>query len=181
MNFLSFDIHSEIPKNCDYITFGMGCFWGAEKRFWDVPGLKTTITGYAGGKTDRPSYDDVCSGKTGHAEVVRVILEKKKNLWDELFKIFWESHDPTQFNRQGNDIGSQYRSAIFVKNEIELEMAIESKNKFQEILNIHNYGLIQTEIKIVRDFFFAEDYHQKYLFKNPNGYCGLKGLGVKFK
>ena len=180
MSFLKHDSYKEIPKDCEYITFGMGCFWGAEKIFWEVKGLKTTVVGYSGGKTENPTYDEVCSGQTGHAEVVRVILEKKKFSWDELFQIFWESHDPTQLNRQGNDIGTQYRSAIFVKNERELQMAINSKTRFQEILNHHNYGLIQTEIKVIKTFFYAEEYHQKYLYKNPNGYCGLKGLEVSY-
>ena len=180
MSFLKHNSYKEVPTDCEYITFGMGCFWGAEKRFWEVKGLKTTVVGYSGGKTDNPTYEEVCSGQTGHAEVVRVILEKKKFSWDELFQIFWESHDPTQLNRQGNDIGTQYRSAIFVKNERELQMAINSKEKFQEILNLHNYGLIQTEIKIIKTFFYAEEYHQKYLYKNPNGYCGLKGLEVRY-
>ena len=180
MSFLKHNSYKEVPMDCEYITFGMGCFWGAEKRFWEVKGLKTTVVGYSGGKTDNPTYEEVCSGQTGHAEVVRVILEKKKFSWDELFQIFWESHDPTQLNRQGNDIGTQYRSAIFVKNERELQMAINSKEKFQEILNLHNYGLIQTEIKIIKTFFYAEEYHQKYLYKNPNGYCGLKGLEVSY-
>ena len=180
MSFLKHNSYKEVPMDCEYITFGMGCFWGAEKRFWEVKGLKTTVVGYSGGKTDNPTYEEVCSGQTGHAEVVRVILDKKKISWDELFQIFWESHDPTQLNRQGNDIGTQYRSAIFVKNERELQMAINSKKKFQEILNIHNYGLIQTEIKIIKTFFYAEEYHQKYLYKNPNGYCGLKGLEVSY-
>ena len=180
MSFLKHNSYKEVPTDCEYITFGMGCFWGAEKRFWEVKGLKTTVVGYSGGKTDNPTYEEVCSGQTGHAEVVRVILEKKKFSWDELFQIFWESHDPTQLNRQGNDIGTQYRSAIFVKNERELKMAIDSKKKFQEILNLHNFGLIQTEIKIIKTFFYAEEYHQKYLYKNPNGYCGLKGLEVSY-
>ena len=180
MSFLKHNSYKEVPTDCEYITFGMGCFWGAEKRFWEVKGLKTTVVGYSGGKTDNPTYEEVCSGQTGHAEVVRVILEKKKFSWDELFQIFWESHDPTQLNRQGNDIGTQYRSAIFVKNEKELQLAINSKEKFQEILNLHNYGLIQTEIKIIKTFFYAEEYHQKYLYKNPNGYCGLKGLEVSY-
>ena len=180
MSFLKHNSYKEVPTDCEYITFGMGCFWGAEKRFWEIKGLKTTVVGYSGGKTDNPTYEEVCSGQTGHAEVVRVILEKKKFSWDELFQIFWESHDPTQLNRQGNDIGTQYRSAIFVKNERELQMAINSKEKFQEILNLHNYGLIQTEIKIIKTFFYAEEYHQKYLYKNPNGYCGLKGLEVSY-
>ena len=180
MSFLKHNSYKEVPMDCEYITFGMGCFWGAEKRFWEVKGLKTTVVGYSGGKTDNPTYEEVCSGQTGHAEVVRVILEKKKFSWDELFQIFWESHDPTQLNRQGNDIGTQYRSAIFVKNEKELELAINSKKKFQEILNLHDYGLIQTEIKIIKTFFYAEEYHQKYLYKNPNGYCGLKGLELSY-
>ena len=180
MSFLKHNSYKEVPTDCEYITFGMGCFWGAEKRFWEVKGLKTTVVGYSGGNTDDPTYEEVCSGQTGHAEVVRVILEKKKFSWDELFQIFWESHDPTQLNRQGNDIGTQYRSAIFVKNERELQMAINSKKKFQEILNLHNYGLIQTEIKVIKTFFYAEEYHQKYLYKNPNGYCGLKGLEVSY-
>jgi len=180
MSFLKHNSFKEVPTDCEYITFGMGCFWGAEKRFWEAKGLKTTVVGYSGGKTDNPTYEEVCSGQTGHAEVVRVILDKKKLSWDELFQIFWESHDPTQLNRQGNDIGTQYRSAIFVKNERELKMAIDSKKKFQEILNLHNYGLIQTEIKIIKSFFYAEEYHQKYLYKNPNGYCGLKGLEVSY-
>jgi peptide-methionine (S)-S-oxide reductase len=180
MSFLKHNSYKEVPMDCEYITFGMGCFWGAEKRFWEVKGLKTTVVGYSGGKTDNPTYEEVCSGQTGHAEVVRVILEKKKFSWDELFQIFWESHDPTQLNRQGNDIGTQYRSAIFVKNEKELQLAINSKEKFQEILNLHNYGLIKTEIKIIKAFYYAEEYHQKYLYKNPNGYCGLKGLEVSY-
>ena len=180
MSFLKHNSYKEVPTDCEYITFGMGCFWGAEKRFWEVKGLKTTVVGYSGGKTDNPTYEEVCSGQTGHAEVVRVILEKKKFSWDELFQIFWESHDPTQLNRQGNDIGTQYRSAIFVKNKKELQLAINSKEKFQEILNLHNYGLIQTEIKIIKTFYYAEEYHQKYLYKNPNGYCGLKGLEVSY-
>ena len=180
MSFLKHNSYKEVPTDCEYITFGMGCFWGAEKRFWEVKGLKTTVVGYSGGKTDNPTYEEVCSGQTGHAEVVRVILEKKKFSWDELFQIFWESHDPTQLNRQGNDIGTQYRSAIFVKNEKELQLAINSKEKFQEILNLHNYGLIKTEIKIIKTFYYAEEYHQKYLYKNPNGYCGLKGLEVSY-
>ena len=180
MSFLKHNSYKEVPTDCEYITFGMGCFWGAEKRFWEVKGLKTTVVGYSGGKTDNPTYEEVCSGQTGHAEVVRVILDKKKISWDELFQIFWESHDPTQLNRQGNDIGTQYRSAIFVKNEKEFQLAINSKEKFQEILNLHNYGLIQTEIKIIKTFYYAEEYHQKYLYKNPNGYCGLKGLEVSY-
>ncbi len=131
MSFLKHNSFKEIPKDCEYITFGMGCFWGAEKRFWEVKGLKTTVVGYSGGQTNNPTYEKVCSGQTGHAEVVRVILDKKNFSWDELFQVFWESHDPTQLNRQGNDIGTQYRSAIFVKNERELQLAINSKEKFQ--------------------------------------------------
>ena len=170
----------DIPKGFEIIILGMGCFWGAEKIFWQLDGVYHTSVGYAGGYTKNPTYDEVCSGLTGHTEVVRVVYDPKKlNLKTILIK-FWEGHDPTQGMRQGNDIGTQYRSAIFVKNEKELQMAINSKKKFQEVLNQHNYGLIQTEIKVIKTFFFAEEYHQKYLYKNPNGYCGLKGLEVSY-
>ena len=181
MSFLKHNSYKEVPTDCEYITFGMGCFWGAEKRFWEVKGLKTTVVGYSGGKTDNPTYEEVCSGQTGHAEVVRVILEKKKFSWDELFQIFWESHDPTQLNRQGNDIGTQYRSAIFVNNSENLNDVKTSKIEFQSLLVSAGFNEITTEIKKNIDFYFAETYHQQYLYKNPNGYCGLGGCGVKFK
>ncbi len=181
MDIFSYDIYSKIPSHCDYITFGMGCFWGAEKRFWTLKDVKTTIVGYAGGNKENPSYEEVCVGTTGHAEVVKVIFEKNKLPLHTLFKVFWESHDPTQLNRQGNDIGTQYRSAIYVKDKNELELAEKSKLSFQKKLNENGFSKIQTEIKIVKDFFYAEEYHQKYLYKNPNGYCGLKGLGVELK
>ena len=181
MNIFTYDIYSKIPSHCDYITFGMGCFWGAERRFWTLKGLKTTIVGYAGGNKENPSYEEVCTGTTGHAEVIKVIFEKNKLPLDTLFKVFWESHDPTQLNRQGNDIGTQYRSAIYVKDKNELELAEKSKLSFQKNLNENGFSKIQTAIKIVKEFFYAEDYHQKYLYKNPNGYCGLKGLGVELK
>ena len=181
MNCFEYDYKLPIPKDCSFITFGMGCFWGAEKRFWNIKGLETTIVGYSGGHTNNPTYEEVCRGDTGHAEVVRVVYKTQKNSLNNLFKVFWESHDPTQINRQGNDIGTQYRSVIFVQNEDELNLALKSKEKFQKILNLSDFGIIKTEIKIVKDFFFAESYHQKYLYKNPNGYCGLNGLGLTFK
>ena len=181
MSPLEYDYKLPIPKDCSFITFGMGCFWGAEKRFWNIKGLKTTIVGYSGGHTDNPTYEEVCGGNTGHAEVVRVVYKRQTNSLNNLFKVFWESHDPTQVNRQGNDIGTQYRSAIYVKDKNELGLAEKSKFSFQKNLNDNGFSKIQTEIKIVKDFFYAEEYHQKYLYKNPNGYCGLKGLGVKLK
>ena len=177
---LKSDIKKDPNLQEDEIIFGCGCFWGAEKCFWKLPGVVTTSVGYAGGNKSNPTYYEVCSGLTGHSEVVRVIWNKSEIDISDLLKMFWECHDPTQKNRQGNDIGTQYRSAIFVKNERELQMAINSKEKFQEILNVHNLGLIQTEVKIIKTFFYAEEYHQKYLYKNPNGYCGLKGLAVSY-
>ena len=170
----------EIPNDFEIIILGMGCFWGAEKIFWQLDGVYHTSVGYAGGYTKNPTYDEVCSGLTGHTEVVRVVYDPKKLNLKTILIEFWEGHDPTQGMRQGNDIGTQYRSAIFVKNKKELQLAINSKEKFQEILNLHNYGLIQTEIKIIKTFYYAEEYHQKYLYKNPNGYCGLKGLEVSY-
>ena len=177
MSFLKHNSYKEVPTDCEYITFGMGCFWGAEKRFWEVKGLKTTVVGYSGGKTDNPTYEEVCSGQTGHAEVVRVILEKKKFSWDELFQIFWESHDPTQLNRQGNDIGTQYRSVIFCSDENDIKVSNNSKDSFQKILTENNFDTITTEISMVKNYYLAEEYHQQYLAKNPNGYCGLGGTG----
>ena len=178
MNFLKHNSFKEVPTDCEYITFGMGCFWGAEKRFWEVKGLKTTVVGYSGGKTDNPTYEEVCSGQTGHAEVVRVILEKKKFSWDELFQIFWESHDPTQLNRQGNDIGTQYRSGAYYFSDSQKLSLMETKALYEELLQKAGFGSIVTEIKKTPEFFLAEDYHQQYLAKNPQGYCGLGGTGI---
>jgi len=171
----------EIPKDFEVIIFGMGCFWGAEKIFWQLDGVYHTAVGYAGGYTKNPTYDEVCSGLTGHTEVVRVIYDPKKlNLKTILIK-FWEGHDPTQGMRQGNDIGTQYRSAIFVNNSENLIDVKTSKTKFQSLLHSAGFNEITTEIKNNIDFYFAEIYHQQYLHKNPNGYCGLGGCGVKFK
>ena len=171
----------EIPKDFEVIILGMGCFWGAEKIFWQLDGVYHTAVGYAGGYTKNPTYDEVCSGLTGHTEVVRVIYDPKKiNLKTILIK-FWEGHDPTQGMRQGNDIGTQYRSAIFVNNSENLIDVKTSKTEFQSLLHSAGFNEITTEIKNNIDFYFAEIYHQQYLYKNPNGYCGLGGCGVKFK
>ncbi len=180
MSIFDIDYKIDKPSGLDQIFFGMGCFWGAEKKFWNLEGLYTTVVGYAGGYSDKPNYEDVCSGATGHAEVVKVIYNKKKNTLEELLKIFWESHNPTQLNRQGNDIGTQYRSIILSDDKEQLEYLELSKQKFQEKLNLKAMGEIQTEIKILDRFYLAEDYHQKYLYKKPNGYCGLKGLGIEY-
>ena len=171
----------EIPKDFEVIILGMGCFWGAEKIFWQLDGVYHTAVGYAGGYTKNPTYDEVCSGLTGHTEVVRVIYDPKKlNLKTILIK-FWEGHDPTQGMRQGNDIGTQYRSAIFVNDSKNLIDVKTSKTEFQSLLHSSGFNEITTEIKNNIDFYFAEIYHQQYLYKNPNGYCGLGGCGVKFK
>ena len=171
----------EIPQDFKIIILGMGCFWGAEKIFWQIDGVYHTSVGYAGGYTINPTYDEVCSGLTGHTEVVRVVYDPKKlNLKTILIK-FWEGHDPTQGMRQGNDIGTQYRSAIFVNNSENLIDVKTSKIEFQSLLKSAGFDEITTEIKKNIDFYFAETYHQQYLYKNPNGYCGLGGCGVKFK
>ena len=171
----------EIPIDFEIIILGMGCFWGAEKIFWQLDGVYHTSVGYAGGYTKNPTYDEVCTGLTGHTEVVRVVYDPKKiNLKTILIK-FWEGHDPTQGMRQGNDIGTQYRSAIFVNNSETLNDVKTSKTEFQSLLHSAGFNEITTEIKNNIDFYFAETYHQQYLYKNPNGYCGLGGCGVKFK
>ena len=170
----------EIPNNFEIIILGMGCFWGAEKIFWQLDGVYHTSVGYAGGYTKNPTYDEVCSGLTGHTEVVRVVYDPKKlNLKTILIK-FWEGHDPTQGMRQGNDIGTQYRSAIFINCNEDLKKIKETLQTFQRKLNTQSLGEITTEIKSNISFYFAEIYHQQYLHKNPNGYCGLGGCGVKF-
>ena len=171
----------EIPKDFEIIILGMGCFWGAEKIFWQLDGVYHTSVGYAGGYTKNPTYDEVCSGLTGHTEVVRVVYDPKKLNLKTILIEFWEGHDPTQGMRQGNDIGTQYRSAIFVNNSDNLNDVKTSKTKFQSLLHSSGFNEITTEIKKNIDFYFAETYHQQYLYKNPNGYCGLGGCGVKFK
>ena len=171
----------EIPNDFEIIIFGMGCFWGAEKIFWQIDGVYHTSVGYAGGYTKNPTYDEVCSGLTGHTEVVRVVYDPKKLNLKTILIAFWEGHDPTQGMRQGNDIGTQYRSAIFVNNSENLIDIKTSKIEFQSLLELAGFDEITTEIKKNVDFYFAETYHQQYLYKNPNGYCGLGGCGVKFK
>ncbi len=166
------------PKGFAEIIFGMGCFWGAEKQFWSLEGIFSTAVGYAGGQADSPSYHDVCSGSTGHAEVVRVCYDPNFVSLESLLKVFWEGHDPTQGMRQGADMGSQYRSVIFSGSEADLEIAKRSRDAYQAVLSANNYGPITTEISIVERFHFAESYHQQYLAKNPGGYCGHGGTGV---
>jgi peptide-methionine (S)-S-oxide reductase len=164
--------------NAQKAVFGMGCFWGAERKFWSLPGVITTSVGYAGGISPNPSYEEVCSGMTGHNEVVQVVFDPDQISYDDLLKVFWESHDPTQGMRQGNDRGTQYRSGIYYYGDAQRDAAEASKAMFQAELNGANYGEITTEIIPVADYYFAEDYHQQYLGKNPNGYCGLGGTGV---
>jgi peptide-methionine (S)-S-oxide reductase len=161
-------------------VFGLGCFWGAERKFWQIPGVVTTAVGYAGGHTPNATYEEVCSGRTGHTEVVRVIYDPAKVSYESLLKAFWESHDPTQGMRQGNDVGTQYRSAIYVTTEAQRQAAEASKRKYQEALSAAHRASITTEIKDAADFYYAEEYHQQYLAKNPGGYCGLGGCGVKY-
>ncbi len=158
--------------------FGLGCFWGAERKFWKVPGVYTTAVGYAGGSTPNPTYQEVCSGLTGHAEVVLVAFDPAVVSYDDLLKVFWESHDPTQGMRQGNDVGTQYRSAIYTYSEAQRAAATRSSAAFQEALSRAGHGAITTEIREAPEFYYAEAYHQQYLAKNPNGYCGLGGTGV---
>jgi peptide-methionine (S)-S-oxide reductase len=166
------------PQGVETAIFGMGCFWGAERDFWQAPGVYTTAAGYAGGYTPNPTYEEVCSGRTGHNEVVLVAHRPEEISYDELLRIFWEGHDPTQGMRQGNDMGTQYRSGIYVTSDAQRQAAEASRERFQERLSGAGYGEITTEIVDAAEFFYAEDYHQQYLAKNPNGYCGLGGTGV---
>jgi peptide-methionine (S)-S-oxide reductase len=166
------------PDGLEQAVFGMGCFWGAEKKFWALPGVYTTAVGYAGGLTPNPTYREVCSGMTGHTEVVLVVFDPKKITNDALLKTFWENHDPTQGMRQGNDIGTQYRSGIYTFGDAQREAAERSRDMYQQQLSANGYGTITTEIIPAPEFYYAEDYHQQYLSKNPDGYCGLGGTGV---
>ena len=166
------------PDGFEEAVFGMGCFWGAERKFWQAPGVYTTAVGYAGGSTPNPSYREVCSGMTGHTEVVRVVFDPAKTSFANLLRVFWENHDPTQGMRQGNDIGTQYRSAVYAYGTEQLEAAERSRAMFQAELTQAGYGEITTEIVPAPPFFYAEDYHQQYLAKNPGGYCGIGGTGV---
>jgi peptide-methionine (S)-S-oxide reductase len=166
------------PAGTERALFGLGCFWGAERVFWQQPGVHVTAVGYAGGYTPNPTYEEVCSGRTGHAEVVFVVFRPEQVAYDVLLKLFWESHDPTQGMRQGNDVGTQYRSAIYTYTDEQQHAAEASKAAFEEALKSSGYGAITTEIRPAPHFYFAEDYHQQYLAKNPQGYCGLGGTGV---
>jgi peptide-methionine (S)-S-oxide reductase len=166
------------PEGVETIVFGMGCFWGAERDFWQTPRVYTTAVGYAGGFTPNPTYEEVCSGRTGHNEVVLVAHKPEDVSFDELLRVFWEGHDPTQGMRQGNDVGTQYRSGIYVTSDAQRQAAEASRELYQEMLTAEGYGEITTEIVDAPDFFYAEDYHQQYLAKNPNGYCGIGGTGV---
>src|SRR5918998_1476795 len=167
------------PEGFETAIFGLGCFWGAERKFWQMGnGVYVTAVGYAGGVTPNPTYEEVCTGKTGHNEVVLVVYDPKKVAYEDLLKMFWESHDPTQGMRQGNDMGTQYRSGIYVMSEAQRRAADASKAAYQRVLSANGYGPITTEIVDAPEFYFAEDYHQQYLAKVPHGYCGLGGTGL---
>jgi peptide-methionine (S)-S-oxide reductase len=166
------------PEGMQHVVLGMGCFWGAERIFWQVRGVYTTAVGYAGGFTPNPTYKDVCSGRTGHAEVVLVVFEATVTSYEEILRLFWENHDPTQGMRQGNDVGTQYRSAIYASDEAQLQAAEASRDAYAERLRAAGYPAITTEIRLAGPFYYAEDYHQQYLHKNPWGYCGIGGTGV---
>lgn len=166
------------PQNMQQMIFGLGCFWGAEKKFWNLEGVYTTAVGYAAGHTLNPSYEEVCTGMTGHNEVVLVVYDPAVVSLQILLKVFWESHDPTQGMRQGNDQGTQYRSGIYYSNESQHQQAVSGMNDYQVNLSAQGLSMITTEIKAAGEFYYAEDYHQQYLAKNPSGYCGLSGTGV---
>ena len=171
-------ITTDVPEGHAVAMFGMGCFWGVERMFWKLDGVTSTMVGYAGGYTPNPTYEEVCSGKTGHNEVVRVVYDPSKISYEELLRVFWEGHDPTQGMRQGNDRGTQYRSGIYTFTEDQARAAEDSKAAFAPRLSKAGYGAITTEILPAPDFYFAEGYHQQYLSKNPGGYCGIGGTGV---
>jgi len=166
------------PEGLEIAIFGLGCFWGAERKFWQLPGVYSTSSGYAGGVTPNPTYREVCSGRTGHAEVVQVVFDPKVISYDALLKTFWESHDPTTGMRQGNDVGTQYRSAIYWTTEAQRKAAEASREAYQRAIAAKGHGEITTELREAPPYFYAEDYHQQYLAKNPDGYCGLGGTGV---
>ncbi|WP_461481079.1 peptide-methionine (S)-S-oxide reductase MsrA [Porticoccus sp.] len=166
------------PEGMAQIVVGMGCFWGAERRFWTQPGVYSTAAGYAGGYTKNPTYDEVCSGLTGHTEVVLVVFDPQRIELEALLKVFWESHDPTQGMRQGNDVGTQYRSAIYCADDEQLRRVEASRERFETALARRGFPPVTSEIGRLGEFYYAEDYHQQYLAKNPNGYCGLRGTGV---
>ena len=171
-------LEGPFPPNLQKALFGLGCFWGAEKKFWQIPGVYTTAVGYAAGLTPNPTYREVCTGLTGHNEVVLVVFDPAKLSYDELLKTFWENHDPTQGMRQGGDVGTQYRSGIYVFDEAQRAAAERSRDDYQRALSKAGFGTITTEILPAPEFYYAEDYHQQYLAKNPRGYCGVGGTGV---
>tara|TARA_B100000686_G_C16755464_1_gene955152 strand:+ start:1215 stop:1853 length:639 start_codon:yes stop_codon:yes gene_type:complete len=168
------------PEGTESVVVGMGCFWGAERKFWEVPGVWSTAVGYLGGYTPNPTYEEVCTGLTGHNEVVLVVFEPTILSFVEVLKVFWENHDPTQGMRQGNDLGTQYRSGIYFSNEVQRETSEVMRDVYEEQLMAEKYSKITTEIVVREDFFYAEDYHQQYLAKNPLGYCGIGGIGVPY-
>ena len=174
-------IQPPFPEGLERAAFALGCFWGAEKTFWQLPGVYATAVGYAGGHATDPSYEQVCSGRTGHAETVLVIYDPRRVSYEELLRVFWESHDPTQGMRQGNDVGTQYRSAIYAFDDAQLRAAEESRRIYQRALTAAHRGTITTQILAAPPFFYAEDYHQQYLAKNPGGYCPDHSCGVSFK
>jgi peptide-methionine (S)-S-oxide reductase len=167
------------PAGLELALFGMGCFWGAERKFWELEGVHSTSVGYAGGFTPNPTYEEVCSGLTGHNEVVRVVFDPKRVSYEDLLRVFWENHDPTQGMRQGNDVGTQYRSGIYCHGEAQKRAATASRDAYQPMLSKAGFGTITTEIEDAPEFYYAEDYHQQYLAKNPWGYCGIGGTGVR--
>ena len=173
-------LQAPFPEGMQQALFGLGCFWGAERKFWEMPGVYTTAVGYAAGITPNPDYKEVCTGMTGHNEVVLVVYDPANVSYDELLKVFWESHNPTQGMRQGNDVGTQYRSGIYVTNDSQLAVARASRERFQTRLDEKDLGVITTEIIEAPVFYYAEDYHQQYLARNPGGYCGLGGIGVAY-
>ncbi len=175
---LGHPLREPFPAGLERAVFGLGCFWGAERKFWQTPGVHTTAVGYAGGETRNPTYEEVCSGRTGHTEVVLVVFDPAKVSYAQLLRVFWENHDPTQGMRQGNDVGTQYRSAIYTSSERQRQAAEASKVVYQKALEANGYPAITTEIAPEPPFYYAEDYHQQYLFKNPGGYCGMGGTGV---
>ncbi|NOR40821.1 MAG: peptide-methionine (S)-S-oxide reductase MsrA [Gammaproteobacteria bacterium] len=171
-------LQAPFPEGMQRAMFGLGCFWGAERKFWEAPGVYTTAVGYAGGSTPNPTYQEVCSGMTGHNEVVLVVFDPVKISYEALLKIFWEAHSPTEGMRQGNDVGTQYRSGVYVYNDAQQQAATTTRERFQSRLRENNFSDITTEIIEAPPFYYAEDYHQQYLAKNPGGYCGLGGTGV---
>jgi peptide-methionine (S)-S-oxide reductase len=173
-------IETDVPEGLESVVVGLGCFWGEEKTFWELPGVWSTSVGYAGGITPNPTYEEVCTGRTGHAEVVRIIYDPEKLPFSRILEVFWENHDPTQGMRQGNDRGSQYRSIILTTTEEQQKLAEESKAHYQERMTAAGYGTITTTIQPLGEYYYAEDYHQQYLVKNPFGYCPLHATGVSY-